>query len=95
MDWKRSSRCAADSPQCVEVAWQSASDCVSGDCVEASLRDGMVRVRDSKDPDGPMLTFTPAEWEAFLAGAKAGEFDLLVQSVPLAEFFDRTAEHAP
>ncbi|MGH3489380.1 MAG: DUF397 domain-containing protein, partial [Actinopolymorphaceae bacterium] len=26
-------------------------------------------------PDGPILVFTPGEWEAFLAGAKDGEFD--------------------
>jgi hypothetical protein len=35
-----------------------------------------VAVRDSKDPDGPVLEFTPLEWLCFLAGAKAGEFDL-------------------
>jgi hypothetical protein len=34
-----------------------------------------VFVRDSKDPDGPVLTFNAREWEAFIAGAKAGEFD--------------------
>jgi hypothetical protein len=32
-------------------------------------------VRDSKNPHGPMLQFTPAEWRAFLAGARCGEFD--------------------
>jgi hypothetical protein len=36
---------------------------------------GMVAVRDSKDPDGPVLLYTRAEWRAFLHGAKAGEFD--------------------
>lgn len=48
-----------------------------GDCVEvAHLPDGSTMVRDSKHPDGAVLTFTPAEWTAFVAGAKAGEFDL-------------------
>lgn len=37
---------------------------------------GLVLVRDSKDPDGEQLSFTRAEWAGFLAGAKAGEFDL-------------------
>jgi hypothetical protein len=37
---------------------------------------GAVAVRDSKDPDGPKLTFTPDEWVAFTAGIKTGEFDL-------------------
>ncbi|MFC4009370.1 DUF397 domain-containing protein [Nonomuraea purpurea] len=33
-------------------------------------------VRDSKDPHGPALVFTPDEWRAFVGGAKLGEFDL-------------------
>lgn len=32
-------------------------------------------VRNSADPDGTVLVFTPAEWKAFVLGAKAGEFD--------------------
>jgi hypothetical protein len=34
-----------------------------------------VCVRDSKDPGGPVLTFTQLEWAAFVKGVKAGEFD--------------------
>lgn len=50
----------------------------NGNCVEvASLPDGGVGMRDSKDPDGPVLKFTPGEWHAFLGGAKGGEFDEL------------------
>lgn len=45
------------------------------DCVELAKNNGMVYVRDSKDPDGPMLGFTKGEVLAFLDGAKAGEFD--------------------
>ncbi|HLI39744.1 MAG TPA: DUF397 domain-containing protein [Streptosporangiaceae bacterium] len=33
-------------------------------------------MRNSKDPDGPALYFTEAEWEAFVLGVKDGEFDL-------------------
>jgi hypothetical protein len=40
------------------------------------LPGGGAQVRDSKNPDGPVLTFTEAEVTAFLAGARAGEFDL-------------------
>jgi hypothetical protein len=48
-----------------------------GACVEtAILPDGSRAVRDSKDPDGPKLTFAAADWLAFTAGIKAGEFDL-------------------
>lgn len=45
-------------------------------CVEVAFVDGAVAVRDSKDPDGPVLIFTPAEWDAFVGGAKDGEFDI-------------------
>ncbi len=47
-----------------------------GNCVEvAQLDDGGRAVRDSKDPSGPALRFTPAEWAAFTAGVRDGEFD--------------------
>ncbi|MBB4919164.1 hypothetical protein FHS44_006306 [Streptosporangium saharense] len=52
-----------------------------GDCVEVAELKGvakghadLVAVRDSKDPEGPKLFFTPAEWDAFLSGVKAGQF---------------------
>ena len=48
----------------------------NGNCVEvASLPDGEIGVRDSKNPDGPVLRFTPDEWRAFVGGARNGEFD--------------------
>ncbi len=47
----------------------------NGNCVEvAALPDGGVAVRDSKDADGPALTFTRDEWDAFVGGVKLGEF---------------------
>ncbi|MEV7804956.1 DUF397 domain-containing protein [Microbispora sp. NPDC088329] len=53
----------------------SANECA---CVEVALDlgGGQVGVRHSKKPDGPALAFTPAEWDAFLAGVRDGEFDL-------------------
>jgi len=48
----------------------------NGNCVEvAALPGGGVCVRNSRDPDGPVLRFTPGEWRAFLDGARLGEFD--------------------
>jgi hypothetical protein len=48
----------------------------NGNCVEvASLPGGQIGVRDSKDPEGPVLRFTSDEWRAFLGGAHNGEFD--------------------
>jgi Domain of unknown function (DUF397) len=47
-----------------------------GNCVEvATLDDGGRAVRDSKNQAGPVLLFTASEWDAFLEGVKAGEFD--------------------
>jgi hypothetical protein len=50
----------------------------AGQCVEMRRSsDGAVDVRDSKNPDGPTLHFTAAEFTAWLDGAKKGEFDHL------------------
>lgn len=60
------------------LAWRKSarSGPQGGNCVEvADLPDGGVAVRDSKDPDGPKLSFTLAEWQAFIGGVKDGEFD--------------------
>jgi uncharacterized protein DUF397 len=46
-----------------------------GACVEVAKLAGGRAVRDSKDPAGPALMFTAAEWVAFTAGVRAGEFD--------------------
>jgi hypothetical protein len=48
------------------------------ECVEvATPKDGSIKVRDSKNQNGAILSFTQAEWNAFLGGVKQGEFDLL------------------
>jgi ABC-type amino acid transport substrate-binding protein len=54
----------------------------SGNCLEvAQLADGGIAVRDSKQQGrGPVLQYTPQEWEAFVDGVKKGEFDALCQS---------------
>ena len=59
-EWRRSPGSADGEESAVEVA---------------ILPDG-VAVRDSRRPDGDVLYFTPAEWDAFVGGAKDGEFDL-------------------
>lgn len=58
--WRKSSRCDNSGPNCVEVAFVA----------------GAVALRDSKNPGGPALIFTPDEWTAFVGGVMDGEFDL-------------------
>jgi hypothetical protein len=60
-------------------AWITSSLSYSnGNCVQAArLADGQIGVRDSKNPQGAILRFTPGEWQAFLAGTRRGEFDNL------------------
>jgi hypothetical protein len=48
----------------------------NGACVEVALINEATAVRDSKNPTGPSLIFTAAEWNAFVGGVKDGEFDL-------------------
>jgi Domain of unknown function (DUF397) len=59
------------------VTWRRSSACTGADstCVEVAVGTDVVAVRDSKDAGGPALRFTAAEWRAFLAGVRAGEFD--------------------
>ena len=62
------------------VTWQkSGRSNPSGNCVEcAALPDGGVAVRNSRDPEGPALIYTPAEIEAFILGVRDGDFDNLL-----------------
>jgi Domain of unknown function (DUF397) len=63
------------------LAWLKAQrSSPNGQCVEIASTAGKVVIRDSKDPDGPILVYTPHEFSAFLEGARNGEFDNLVRS---------------
>lgn len=59
--WRKATASGGDGGLCVEVA---------------TNLPGVVAVRDSKNPGGPVLTFTSAAWRAFLSGVVGGEFDL-------------------
>jgi hypothetical protein len=63
-----------------DVAWRKSRHSNSqGTCVElASLPGGAVAVRNSRHSDSPALIYTPAEMDAFIRGAKDGEFDDLL-----------------
>ncbi|GAA1395086.1 DUF397 domain-containing protein [Catellatospora coxensis] len=59
-EWRKSTRSGPNCDNCVEVAFVGEA----------------IALRDSKDPTGPALIYTRAEWDAFVEGAKDGEFDL-------------------
>jgi len=63
-----------------DLAWRKASASnPAGACVElAALPTGEIAMRNSRNPQAPALIYTRAEIAAFLAGAKAGEFDDLL-----------------
>ncbi|MFG2834455.1 DUF397 domain-containing protein [Streptomyces zaomyceticus] len=78
--WFKSSYSNGDGGDCVEVsydftdaAWRksSYSNGQGGDCLEVSYNfEGVVPVRDSKNPTGPALLVPTAAWTAFVAGLK-------------------------
>ncbi|MFI6908915.1 DUF397 domain-containing protein [Nonomuraea sp. NPDC050394] len=79
LQWRKSRRSGSNGGDCVEVAVLAAT----GDtATHKSDQDRLFVLRDSKDPDGPRLYFTEAEWEAFRLGMKDGEFDDLIRPIP-------------
>ncbi|MEU6203704.1 DUF397 domain-containing protein [Micromonospora musae] len=65
-------RLLADAP------WRKSTRSQTSNCVEVAPVGGpaVIALRDSKDPQGPVLLFNRAGWLGFIAGAKEGQFDL-------------------
>jgi hypothetical protein len=69
--WRKSTRSSGQGGNCVEVG-------VIGDPRVAACEvtsDELHLVRDSKDPEGAVLAFPPADWDAFIRGIKNGELN--------------------
>jgi Domain of unknown function (DUF397) len=55
------------------LSWRKASSSTAdGECVEVARAQDVIAIRDSKNPDGPMLCFAMDQWKKFLAVAKDG-----------------------
>jgi hypothetical protein len=58
------------------LCWKKARHSIAnGDCVEIASAQGLVAVRDSKDPSGPIMRYDASVWQSFLSGARSGKFD--------------------
>ncbi len=77
-DWIRSSYTDVQGGQCVEArltadwATSSYTSANGGECVEARHADRAVQVRDTKDRNGPVLTFGADAWRSFTTQLKQG-----------------------
>jgi hypothetical protein len=57
------------------MSWKKSTRSGSNGCVEVNLALPEVGVRDSKDPAGPVISFAPGSWHAFVEQVRAGRFD--------------------
>jgi hypothetical protein len=76
LEWRVSSYCESGG-DCVQ--WRASSFCAANECVQVGARSGgscggmrSTQVRDSKDPDGLVLSFAGPAWREFIRRAKAG-----------------------
>ncbi|MFI2188999.1 DUF397 domain-containing protein [Streptomyces sioyaensis] len=75
LTWFKSSYSGDEGGNCLEVAYNWRKSSYSGDeggaCVEVAAHPTTIHVRDSKDPQGPHLDFSPRAWAAFTAYSAA------------------------
>jgi hypothetical protein len=73
---------AVSNTECsTDMPWRTAAKSASGNCVQVTRRGDIIMVADSKHPGGPVLSYTIPEFDAFLDGAKKGEFDDFLSSL--------------
>ncbi len=59
-----------------ESQWRISTRCNGGNCVQVAILNGMVAIRDSKNPAQGMQFYSREEWRRFVASVKAGSYDL-------------------
>lgn len=61
--------------------WRISKTCEGGACVGVVRKGEVIMIGNTSTPEGPVSTFTKEEWRQFLAGAKRGDFDSLLDDL--------------
>jgi predicted secreted Zn-dependent protease len=61
------------------LTWRTALSCNGGACVQVAATEHAILIGNTRQPGGPVLSYTPDEWHEFVAGVKKGDFDDLVK----------------
>jgi hypothetical protein len=57
------------------ITWKVARRCNSATCIRVASQNDQILIGDSKNPSGPVLSYTRDEWNAFVEGIRYGDFD--------------------
>ena len=57
------------------IPWRKAAKSAATNCIKVARRNGIIVIGDTKNPAGPVLSYSRDKFDAFLDGAKKGEFD--------------------
>jgi hypothetical protein len=71
----------SEATPCPNIAWRISSFCASGECVEVAKHGDAIMLRSSLARH-KVVRLTPAEWQAFVEGVRAGEFGDLAEVQP-------------
>jgi hypothetical protein len=62
-------------PMLGDLNWHAALACNGGACIRVAPLGNNILIGDSKNPNGPILTYNRSEWHAFVTGIRQGDFD--------------------
>ena len=57
------------------ITWKVAKKCNDGGCIRVASQSDQILIGDTKNPSGPVLSYTRDEWNAFVEGVRHGDFD--------------------
>lgn len=58
------------------LIWRKSTRSDSGGCLEVALADGIVFLRDSKRPDGSILSIAPRAWTVLISEVRCSAIDI-------------------